>query len=140
MHYVRIIFNLIRYLDNFIQKSTVMMSQFVWFGLLGLDVLAGRVDFGDVHFLQNTPTLLHFRHRLITPVGVCVWGGREEELVIYSTLTLYQPMTHICVTSSHKPIRIYMEGLILGVNTLYRLFCFFTLVSKGLSLFTGVIM
>ncbi len=45
-------------------------------------------------------------------------------------------MTHICVMSSHKPIRIYMGGLILGVNTLYRLCCFFKLfpmVGKGLS-------
>ncbi len=45
-------------------------------------------------------------------------------------------MTHICVMSSRKLIRIYMEGLILGVNTLYRLFCFlklFPMVSKGLS-------
>ncbi len=44
-------------------------------------------------------------------------------------------MTHICVMSSHKPIRIYMGGLILGANTLYRLFCFFKLfpkVGKGL--------
>ncbi len=51
-------------------------------------------------------------------------------------LTLYQPMTHICIMSSHKSIRIYMGGLILGVNTLYRLFCFFKLfpmVGKGLS-------
>ncbi len=50
-------------------------------------------------------------------------------------LTLYQPVMHICVMSSHKPIRIYMGGLILGVNTLYRVFCFFKLfpvVSKGL--------
>ncbi len=50
-------------------------------------------------------------------------------------LTLYQPMTHISVMSSHKPIKIYMGGLILGVNTLYRLFCFFKLfpmVGKGL--------
>ncbi len=51
-------------------------------------------------------------------------------------LTLYQPMTHICVMSSHnKPIRIYMGGLILGVNTLYSVFCFFKLflmVGKGL--------
>ncbi len=41
--------------------------------------------------------------------------------------------------SSHKPIKIYMGGLILGVNTLYRLFCFFKLfpmVGKELSLFT----
>ncbi len=55
-------------------------------------------------------------------------------------LTLYQPMTHICVMSSHKPIRIYMGGSILGVNTLYRLFCFFklfSLVGKGLK-HTGV--
>ncbi len=45
-------------------------------------------------------------------------------------------MTHICVMSSHKPIKIYMGGVILGVNTLYRLFCFFKLfpvVGKGLN-------
>ncbi len=48
-------------------------------------------------------------------------------------------MTHnyiICVMSSHKPIRINMGDLILGVNTLYRLFCFFKLfpmVGKGLN-------
>ncbi len=50
-------------------------------------------------------------------------------------------MTHIWVMSSHKPIRIYMGGLILAVNTLYRLFCFFklfTMVGKGLIL--GVIL
>ncbi len=44
-------------------------------------------------------------------------------------------MTDICVMSSHKPIRIYMWVLILDVNTLYRLFCFFKLfpmVGKGL--------
>ncbi len=38
--------------------------------------------------------------------------------------------------SSHKLISIYMGGLILGVNTLYRLFCFFKLfpvVGKGLN-------
>ncbi len=48
-------------------------------------------------------------------------------------------MMHICVISSHKPIRIYMPGsLILGVNTLYRLYCFFKLfpmVGKGLKEF-----
>ncbi len=35
----------------------------------------------------------------------------------------------------HKPRRIYMGGLILGINTLYRLFCFlkqFPMVGKGL--------
>ncbi len=45
-------------------------------------------------------------------------------------------MTHICVMSSHKPIRIYMGDLILGVITLYRLFCFlklFPMVGKGLT-------
>ncbi len=34
----------------------------------------------------------------------------------------------------HNPLRIYMGGLILGVNTLYRLLCFFKLfpmVGKG---------
>ena len=36
---------------------------------------------------------------------------------------------------SHKPIRIYMGVLILGVNILYRFFCFFKLflmIGKGL--------
>ncbi len=43
-------------------------------------------------------------------------------------------MTHICVMVFHKPILIHMGGLILGVNTFYRLFCFFKLfpmVGKG---------
>ncbi len=56
-------------------------------------------------------------------------------ILIQGVLTLYQPTMHICVMSSHKPIRIYIGGLILGVNTLYRLFCFFKLfpmVGKGL--------
>ncbi len=51
-------------------------------------------------------------------------------------LTLYCPMTPYSVMVFHKPIIIYMEGLILGGNTLYRLFCFFKLflkVGKGLS-------
>ncbi len=34
-------------------------------------------------------------------------------------------MTPYGVIVFHKPIRIYMGGLILGVNTFYRLFCFF---------------
>ncbi len=54
------------------------------------------------------------------------------------TLTLYQPMTHICVMS---PVIIYMGGLILGVNTFYRLFCFFNLfpmVGKGLNAYMYV--
>ncbi len=35
----------------------------------------------------------------------------------------------------HKPVRIYMGRLILGVNTLYRVYCYFKLlpmVGKGL--------
>ena len=46
-----------------------------------------------------------------------------------NTLTLYQLMMHICVMSVllffHKSIRIYMEVIILGANTLYSVFCFF---------------
>ncbi len=47
-------------------------------------------------------------------------------------LTLYLPVTHIRIMSSHKNL---YGGLILGVNTLYKLFCFvkpFPMVSKGL--------
>ena len=39
--------------------------------------------------------------------------------------------------NAHKLIRIYMGGLILGVNTLYMLSCFlkqFALVGKGLTI------
>ncbi len=38
--------------------------------------------------------------------GVVCGVVRNVEKTI--CLTLYQPMTHICVMSSHKPIRIYM--------------------------------
>jgi len=43
--------------------------------------------------------------------------------------------------NAHKLIRIYMEGLILGVNTLYMLSCFlnqFALVGKGLKFFVNI--
>ncbi len=82
-------------------------------------------------------------------MGICVCdhNDTDSDLVIsprirydvartVEPVTLYQPMTHICVMSSHKPIRIYMGGLILGVSTLHRLFCFFKLfpmVGKGLT-------
>jgi len=42
--------------------------------------------------------------------------------------------------NAHKLVRIYMGGLILGVNTLYMLSCFlkqFALVGKGLILHSG---
>ncbi len=48
----------------------------------------------------------------------------------------YMRHEHISVMSSHMPIRIFYGGLILGVNTLHRLFCFFKLfpmVGKGVS-------
>ncbi len=50
-------------------------------------------------------------------------------------LTLYQSMTHICVMSSHKPIRIYMGGLILCTGFSASLSCFLWSV-KGKDLIT----
>ena len=47
-----------------------------------------------------------------------LWVWRRGQVFII--LTLYQPMTHICVMSSHM-------NLYGGFNTLYRLFCFFKL-------------
>ena len=44
-------------------------------------------------------------------------GGREG----VEMLTLYPLVTLLIF---HKPIRIYMGSLILGINTLYLLFCF----------------
>ncbi len=70
-----------------------------------------------------------------TKVGAVYMRNCLHEKLLFATLTLYQPVTHICVMSSHKPIIIYMGVLILGVNTLYRLFCFiklFPMVGKGL--------
>ncbi len=56
-------------------------------------------------------------------------------IVIHSFNPLPTNDAYICVMSSLKPIRLYMGGLILGVNTLYRFFCFsklFPMVGKGL--------
>ncbi len=55
--------------------------------------------------------------------------GKTGELTLY---TLQCPKVHIIF---HKAIRIYMGGLILGVNTLYRVVCFlklFIIGGKGL--------
>jgi len=44
--------------------------------------------------------------------------------------------------NTHKPIRINMGGLLSDVNTMCKLFCFykqFTLVDKGLMLFSGAL-
>ena len=41
--------------------------------------------------------------------------GRLVQILVSGILTLYQPMTAKAVMSSHKPIRIYMGNLILGV-------------------------
>ncbi len=81
-------------------------------------------------------SLCHLANQeFINPLYSHNTGKQGVNIQVVCELTLYQPMMHICVMSSHKPIRIYMEGLILGVNTLYRLFCFFKLfpmVGKGL--------
>ena len=39
----------------------------------------------------------------------------QLRITVLTNLTLYQPMTAKAVMSSHKPIRIYMGALILGV-------------------------
>ncbi len=47
------------------------------------------------------------------------------------------PTNDVYLRHDRTPIKVYMGGLILGVNTLYRLFCFFKLfpmVGKGSSL------
>ncbi len=53
-----------------------------------------------------------------------MWG-LETLKVVY---TKQYPKVHIVF---HKAIRIYMGGLILGVNTLYRVFCFLKLFIIG---------
>ncbi len=78
-----------------------------------------------------------------TTLSVAISAGNESTIYqlamtarayIRKEPFLYQPITHICVTSSHKPIRIYMGVLILGANALYKIFCLFKLfpmVGKG---------
>ncbi len=54
-------------------------------------------------------------------------GCSQAVKTMQTNLTMINPlpaMTHICVMISHKNL---YGGLILGVNTLYRLFCFFKL-------------
>ncbi len=45
----------------------------------------------------------------------------------------YTPYSPNVPRDTHKPIRIYMGGLILVVNTLYRVFCFFQLFITEIS-------
>ncbi len=82
---------------------------------------------GIIKFWYET---MHYHKAMLAPSGLsCLMPSS-------TALTLYQPMMHIiCIMSSHKSIRIYMRCIILGVNTLYRLFCFvnmFPMVGKGL--------
>ncbi len=63
------------------------------------------------------------------------WSWRFRGTLLTRPLPCNQWRIYASCMSSHKPIRVYMRGLILGVNTLYRLFCFFKLfpmVGKGL--------
>ncbi len=102
---------------------------------------------GCKYYILASPCSLAFV-RLCLPrpaldVGDCaVVQDIQQHSFGYSDLPsqLVNPLptndTSICVMSSHKPIRIYMGGLILGVNTLYRLFCFlklFPMVGKRLT-------
>ncbi len=52
--------------------------------------------------------------------------------VRYTAVLPYTPYSaRMSPENTHKLMGIYMEGLILGVNTLYRLFCFFELFHVG---------
>ncbi len=72
-------------------------------------------------------------------------GGRDSSLhykLLYKYTVHVEMATSLTTASKqlintnpyvnvfHKPIIIYMGGLILGINTLYRLFCFFKLFGK----------
>ncbi len=52
-------------------------------------------------------------------------------IVVARHLALYSPMMPCGVVVFHSLIRIYMGGLIQGINNLYRLFCFFKLFPMG---------
>ncbi len=70
--------------------------------------------------------LAHIRPTM-SCIDLVLYGGGYNLYYYKAYLTLYQPMMHICVMSSHKLLGIYnvYGGLILGVSTLYWLFCFF---------------
>ncbi len=59
----------------------------------------------SVAFESVVPSLLANR-----PMRIIMTSSQVSQKVVVkpSSLTLYQPMTHICVMVSHKPIRIYM--------------------------------
>ncbi len=91
----------------------------------------GHVHHHHTHFLGQKDniigTIFPFVHLRLQPEP---WDGERErhvreERAIRKVSRISMPLptndAYICVMSSHKPIRIYMEGLILGFNTLYRL-------------------
>ena len=59
---------------------------------------------------------IHVPFARVLSQRLCAWGQ-----VHCWTLTLNQPLTHKCIQSLHKSIRIYMGVIILGANTLYIL-------------------
>ncbi len=88
---------------------------------------------------------LFYRFEILNPLGCWVWKLSSTKYSTYLSIKIctlaykcFNPLStnDAYIMSSHKPIRIYMGDLILGDNTLYRLFCFFKLfpmVGKGLT-------
>ncbi len=103
-------------------RGRACTDEFEWLAAsVGDAVLHPRADTHSVSYI----------HLWITGGG----GGGEQardffvELGLGTELTLYQPMTHICVMSSHN--NLYRGFYILGVNTLYRLSACFLWSVKG---------
>ncbi len=70
-------------------------------------------------------TQKHTFHCCESYIHVRIRDGGHIILVVSASLTLYSLKFSDAPGAAHKPIRIYMGGLILGVNTLYMIFCFF---------------
>ncbi len=76
--------------------------------------------------------LIWLYSRLLLPMSSELsYTSWVHSLMVPRVLTLYCPVTPYGIVVFHTPIRIYMEDLILGSNTLYILLCFTKPFSMG---------
>ena len=100
-----------------------------------LNAVDSAVEMTTIQLWKSTAsTCCRLSH---SPIHACIHYCNFEKLISHPGYKYHAPY-RACMSpgNAHKLIRIYMGGLILGINTLYMLSCFlkqFSLVGKGLN-------
>ena len=100
-----------------------------------LNAVDSAVEMTTIQLWKSTAsTCCRLSH---SPIHACIHYCNFEKLISHPGYKYHAPY-RACMSpgNAHKLIRIYMGGLILGINTLYMLSCFlkqFALVGKGLT-------